>query len=415
MKKFWGAVFVLSVACAFGNGALARDAVIAPAYSWSGFYVGAHGGYLRGSDDITNVANLHPRGGFGGVQIGYWAPISANWLYGFETDISFSSADGTENTFGISTRVERFGTARTRLGYANGPWLVFASGGLAWSRLSATNIPTSFGTMDTRQSFIGWSAGLGLEYALNERWSARAEYIHASFSRNNEDLIGIGAEQDLSFGTVRVGLNYRLGALPQKPLAASPRSTFNWTGGYMGVHGGFATGHQSLTYLGGTVTFDPTEGGFGGVQGGYNWQFASNLVLGIESDISLSNLNGDFLAGCCRVTVERFGTARLRAGYAFSNVLFYGTGGIAWAKFDPSYVGGMFESNRPFVGWTAGLGVEYALSAMWSVKAEYLRFNFEDNGTNHVGVSPFDERARYDVYRIGLNYRATLFDLLASR
>lgn len=414
VKKFWG-VFVLSVVCGFGSAVQSRDAVRVSTEGWSGLYIGAHGGFLRGKNHVTNVATVEPEGTFGGLQAGYWAPLTANWLYGFEVDLSLSDADGIGNAAGVFSGIDRFGTARTRLGYANGPWLLFASGGLAWARMTSLDITTSAGTMNTKHSFLGWSGGFGVEYALSQRWSAKAEYVHASFTRNNEDLVGEGGEQKLGFGTVRLGINYQLGVLPQRPMPMRAPANFDWTGGYIGVHGGFARGVQSMSYQGGTVLFDPASGGFGGVQGGYNFQFASNLALGIESDFSFANLNGNFMAGCCRVTVERFGTARLRAGYALGNVLVYGTGGVAWAKFDPTYVGGQFESNRPFVGWTGGFGAEYAFAPLWTIKAEYLRFAFDDTNTEHPGLSQFDERGKYDVYRIGLNYRTALLGNLLQR
>ncbi len=414
MKKFRG-VLVLAVVCAFSTAGHARDTLRNSADIWSGFYIGTHGGFLQGKNHVTNVATVEPEGTFGGLQAGYWAPLGANWLYGFEIDLSLSGADGTDNATGVFSGVDRFGTARTRIGYANGPWLLFASGGLAWARLTSLDITTSAGTMNTKQSFVGWSGGVGVEYALSERWSAKAEYVHASFARNNEDIVGEGSEQKVAFGTVRLGLNYRLGTLPQQTGSVRALTPFNWTGGYVGVHGGFATGEQSMSYQAGTVLFDPSSGGFGGVQGGYNFQFASNVVLGIESDVSFANLNGNFMEGCCRVTVERFGTARLRAGYAFGNVLLYGTGGVAWAKFDPTYRGGQFETNRPFVGWTGGFGVEYAFAPLWTVKVEYLRFAFDDSKTDHPGLTQFDESGKYDVYRIGLNYRAALLENLLRR
>lgn len=417
-KKFWRVAFILSVASAFSTSVQSRDAIISPAYQWTGFYVGAHGGLLRGDNDVLHSLGtdaVKADGTTGGLQIGYWAPLSPNWLYGFEADLSFSNADGLENVNGITTSVDRFGTARTRLGYANGSWLIFASGGLAWARASAENIPFSLGTLNTKQSFYGWAAGVGVEYALSQRWSARAEYLYVDLGSNTTNLFGDVTRLEPSFSTFRVGLNYRLGALPNNaPRTAMQRGPFNWTGAYIGVHGGYASGEQSMTYLAGTVPFEP-KGGFGGVQGGFNWQFASNLVLGLESDISFGSISGDFDAGCCVVKIDRFGTARLRAGYAFNNLLVYGTGGMAWAKPDNQYFFGAITSDRPFIGWAAGAGVEYAFSPLWSVKAEYLRFEFDDNKSEYVALSPFNERAQYDLFRVGLNYRASLFEIIARR
>lgn len=416
MKRFsFVAVsFVAGVACV---AAQARDANISPANAWSGFYAGVHGGYLSGENRVLNfidTSTAKPDGAFGGLQFGYWAPLSANWLYGFEADLSFSDANGVENGNGITTRFRTFGTARTRLGYATGPWLIFASGGLAWTRLSAENIPYSLGTLSTKQGFTGWTAGAGIEYALSQRWSVSAEYLYADFRKSSVNIFSEITELTPSFGLFRLGVNYRLGALPQEMPRGAPRPAFSWTGGYIGLHGGHASGDHSMTYLGGTVPVEP-KGGFGGVQGGFNWQFASNLVLGVESDISFGKIDGTYSAGCCAVSIDRFGTGRLRAGYALNNLLVYGTGGVAWARPDNQYFFGLITSNRAFVGLVTGAGVEYAFSPMWSVRAEYLRLAFDDNKSDYAALTPFNEHARYDVVRVGLNYRASLFDLFGPR
>ena len=194
---------------------------------------------------------------------------------------------------------------------------------------------------------------------------------------------------------------------------AQRRGVFDWSGAYIGVHGARASGEQSMSYTF-DVPFEP-KGFLGGVQGGFNWQFASKVLVGIESDVSFGKIDGDFLAGCCTVKIDSLGTVRLRAGYAFDNFLLYGTGGVAWAKTDNQYFGGFIVSDRPFLGWAAGIGAEYAISSLWSVKGEYLRIKFNANETDYVGLVTLREIAGYDVFRIGLNYRASLFDILARR
>lgn len=383
-----------------------------PVFSWNGFYVGAHTAFVDGKHDIDVGVpfNLRPDGYAGGFQIGYWAHLSPSWVYGFEADISFADVSDTTAFPGLVTSLDRFGTARTRLGYARGPVLIYGTGGFAWGRTAADFA----GFFNTGQSHIGWTAGAGVELALSSNWSVKLEYVHLDLGRHSEALVGPFA-QDLTFQTYRLGLNYRLGApSPASTTQAAPARSFNWSGAYIGIHGGYASGDQSMTYLGGTVPFEPT-GGFGGFQSGYNWQLSSNVVLGIESDISLGSIKGSFIGDCCLVKIDQFGTVRLRAGYAFGNVLLYATAGLAWAMPDNSYLFSLITTDRPLVGWTAGLGVEYALSQKWSVKAEYLRFAFDDNKTEYVGLTPFIERAEYDVFRVGLNYRASLFGLLLNR
>ncbi len=394
-------------AAAIGGSAMAQPS---SAFSWDGFYIGAHAAFVDGKHDIDVGVpfNLRPDGYAGGVQIGYWTHLSPNWVYGFEADISFADVRDTTSFPGLVVNLERFGTARTRLGYAQGPVLVYGTGGFAWGRTSSDFA----GFFTANQSHIGWTAGAGIEVSLSPQWSVKLEYLHVDLRKHGETLVG-PFTQDLTFQTYRLGLNYRLGAPERMQSAAAPQ-VYNWSGAYIGIHGGYASGEQSMTYLGGTVPFEP-KGGFGGFQSGYNWQFASGIVLGIESDISFASIKGNFIGDCCLVKIDQFGTVRLRGGYSFGNVLLYATGGLAWASTDNNYLFSLLTTDRPLVGWTVGAGVEYALSPKWSVKAEYLRFQFEDNKTEYVGLTPFYERAEYDVFRIGLNYRASLLGLLLDR
>ena len=391
MKKSSYILTAIFAAC------VTTHAVARPAYNWTGFYIGAHGGTLRGDYELPAAAVQHPHGGYGGIQAGYWAHLSPNWVYGFEADLSFADIGSTDSAVPLTLQIDRFGTARTRFGHAAGSWLFYASAGVAWAKLSTD---TAF--FVSRQPLVGWTAGLGAEYAFAPNWSVKAEYLFANLGSNTESILGFGGiTQDVTFGTFRVGLNHRLGgAMPV--TNATPRGRYNWTGAYIGVHGGYATGEQSMTYLGGTVPFEP-DGNVGGFQGGYSFQFASNVVLGFESDFSFAGIKGHFMGDCCTVQIKQFGTARLRAGYAFDNFLLYATGGLAWAKTENDYLFSLFTTDRPFIGWAAGAGVEYALTPKWSVKAEWLRLKFDDNRTEFVGLTPFNERAEYDVYRVGLN------------
>src|SRR6185312_10720626 len=100
--------------------------------------------------------------------------------------------------------------------------------------------------------------------------------------------------------------------------ASIPRS--NWSGGNIGAHGGYAWGKldDAFTPLKGQASLKP-DGGYGGFQGGYNWLFATNAVLGIEIDSSFGDLkdNGIYSVSLQEATgkVDKLGTARLRLGY----------------------------------------------------------------------------------------------------
>ncbi|MBI5110411.1 MAG: porin family protein [Rhodovulum sp.] len=164
---------------------------------------------------------------------------------------------------------------------------------------------------------------------------------------------------------------------------------------------------------------------------GYNWQM-NCTVFGIETDWSWSNakaetdisLLGHGGAGAENWSIASkmrwFGTARLRTGVVVDNLLFYVTGGLAYANFqrdftfvvpsDPSFEA--FDHTTTRLGWTAGIGTEWALNQNWSIKGEVLYMAFarnEQTSTSVIydpGVSyRFQSEDSMWVSRVGLNYR----------
>lgn len=130
----------------------------------------------------------------------------------------------------------------------------------------------------------------------------------------------------------------------------------DWSGFYVGVHGGYGTGDWS-----GRTIYEPTppcpagpgcgtfhgdsgsidvDGAIGGIQAGFNLQ-SGNIVYGIEADISAADLDGsrtfvtdqtNNVLWAIDGDLKGFGSLRGRLGFTSGPVLFYGTGGIAWAR-----------------------------------------------------------------------------------
>ena len=114
---------------------------------------------------------------------------------------------------------------------------------------------------------------------------------------------------------------------------------------------------------------DPTKpSGFaGGVQGGYNWQNGP-WVFGLEADIQATGANDTFAPW--KFSNPWFGTVRGRAGYALNNILFFGTGGLAFGELRGETFG--LSETHTNAGWTVGVGAEVGLTQNWSAKIEYL-------------------------------------------
>ncbi|MBB5752027.1 outer membrane protein [Prosthecomicrobium pneumaticum] len=184
------------------------------------------------------------------------------------------------------------------------------------------------------------------------------------------------------------------------PVLAPAAPAFDWSGLYIGVHGGYAWSdidYDSLT----SGSFD-ADGLFGGVQAGYNFQNGP-FVIGAEFDFSLSDVSGDTFDGGTISTSSDWGaTARLRAGYAFDRFLVYGTGGLAVSDASAS-VEGVGSDDKTLVGWALGAGVEAFVTQKVSLKVEYLHLDY---GSETFDFGPFesDNDVSADIVRAGLNF-----------
>jgi outer membrane immunogenic protein len=211
----------------------------------------------------------------------------------------------------------------------------------------------------------------------------------------------MAAAQSASAADLSVAPLYK--APPPKPVSPA----YNWSGFYLGLNGGGGWGRSnwntSTDHIG-------VSGGLVGGTAGYNYQFQSNVVLGLEADMDWAHLTGtnssvNCLAGCS-TSDSWLSTVRGRAGYAFGSVMPYVTGGLAVGDIQASTPGfpGATSTNA---GWTVGGGIEVALPGNWTAKAEYLHV---DLGNFNCGVNcngtPTDNVSMHDnLVRAGVNYR----------
>jgi outer membrane immunogenic protein len=186
-----------------------------PAYvpfTWTGFYIGANGGYGFGRSKWDGLpATFDVKGGLAGGQLGY------NWqfgqfVWGLEGDGDWTNLRGHANaasclgTTLCETRNNFLATARGRVGLAVDRLLPYVTGGLAVGNIKATDPPFA-GVDKTRE---GWTAGGGLEYSLAPNWSVKAEYLFVNLGKENCGILcGLPSNNvSLTTNVVRGGINY---------------------------------------------------------------------------------------------------------------------------------------------------------------------------------------------------------------
>jgi outer membrane immunogenic protein len=222
----------------------------APAFSWTGFYIGGNVGYSWGrSDNEVIVAGLPPvllgiptaslargdrdqqdvDGVIGGFQSGYnWQ--GGSWVIGLESDLQFSGQKGDAQycnlggttcavaSLNASHKLWWFGTSRTRLGYLVTPSMLFyGTGGVAFGQIKSDyNLSLGgapFASVNFKDVKAGWTAGGGIEFAFAGNWSAKLEYLYMDLGDSEVTVNAAGASARVTRGftdhIARVGVNYR--------------------------------------------------------------------------------------------------------------------------------------------------------------------------------------------------------------
>ena len=176
----------------------------------------------------------------------------------------------------------------------------------------------------------------------------------------------------------------------------------DWSGFYIGAHAGWGWGHDPGISSNGFV---------GGAQFGYNQQWGV-WIGGLELDISGANVKGmanvpvlpstSILMTPAPIVTQSdsfhlLGSARARIGLlAWPNLLLYGTGGLAWTRFEQSIAETIARTTE--FGWAAGAGGEFKITDHWLFRVEYLHYDFGNGPTSLQGG-----RLSVDVVRAGLS------------
>lgn len=188
---------------------------------------------------------------------------------------------------------------------------------------------------------------------------------------------------------------------------------YDWGGAYLGVNAGFGFGTQNQQDNFEAGSGDQhISGGLIGAQLGASVQYGA-AVLGVETDLQYAPISGSFHSSdrwdCgdsnnCETNVSWFGTSRARAGYALGRVVPYVTGGLAYGTVKSrADAGSDWNLTDTVLGWTAGGGIDFALTDAVSARAEYLYVDLGD--TRKFGEYDFSASTHFNVLRAGLNYR----------
>ena len=187
--------------------------VYVPAFTWTGFYVGANAGWGFGNMKSRGVNAFGDLDGFvGGGQIGYNYQLGQVVL-GVEADFQGADLKAGPSFAGLGIvgegKTEWFGTVRGRVGYAFDRFLPYITGGLAYGSVKTTLAPgvTINGLNSDDNTHTGWTIGGGVEYAITNNLIAGVEYLYVDLG---DKKVFNGADKvSTDFSLVRARLSYK--------------------------------------------------------------------------------------------------------------------------------------------------------------------------------------------------------------
>jgi outer membrane immunogenic protein len=204
--------------------------MIAAVYDWSGFYIGANGGWGTSHNCWTDVTvgggaeGCHDAsGGTVGGQVGYrWQ--AGNWVFGLEAQGNWADFSGSNVSllgFPVNrSKIDAFGLFTGQVGYAANNVLFYVKGGAAVTDNRYEGLFAGTVVDRSEQTRWGGTVGAGVEYAFAPNWSFGVEYNHLFMGTNNYNFNGVGVfagintrnddiKQDADLVTARI--NYRFG------------------------------------------------------------------------------------------------------------------------------------------------------------------------------------------------------------
>lgn len=225
MKKIVAAALVL---VSLNGAALGADLVAGQSqFDWSGGFVGLDAARAWGTShtDIggTAVTDPDPNGWLGGAYTGFNYQMPNALVLGVEGDIAGSSINHRSDVtilglggplpfpdYYSQVDVNWTGALRARVGYAFDRFLPYLAGGVALADVDTT-FHNSVSTAKFSDTYVGYTVGAGVEYAVTDRIIGRIEYRYTDFgSKTNTDTAGpTRYETDLSTNELRLGVSFK--------------------------------------------------------------------------------------------------------------------------------------------------------------------------------------------------------------
>jgi outer membrane immunogenic protein len=233
-----------------------------PIFTWTGVYIGGQIGYQWGSHNpseyafggglVSSLTGYSPSGVIGGAHVGFNYQVQ-QFVFGLEGDVDGTSYSGSSSIFGAApalfssynSRINAEGSIRGRVGVAWDRALFYATGGVAFADIRTSyvspgtpGVPAIVGILfvpgipatppgfdSFSNSRVGWTVGGGVEYAITNNWSVRAEYRYTDFGRLTDPLsttyAGFYVRTHITDNAVRVGFSYKFDWYrPPAPIVA---------------------------------------------------------------------------------------------------------------------------------------------------------------------------------------------------
>jgi outer membrane immunogenic protein len=185
-----------------------------PAYNWGGIYFGINGGYGFGTVKWTpsggGASSDKANGGFVGGTLGFNYQIGA-FVMGVEGDLDWSGINGSTAgsvcivTGNCQTGNTWLSTLRGRAGFAMDRILFYGTAGGVFGNEQLTS-----GSFTNTHTQAGWTAGLGVETAFAENWTAKLEYLYANLGTGTcTTVCATPTSVGLTDSLIRLGVNYK--------------------------------------------------------------------------------------------------------------------------------------------------------------------------------------------------------------